>query len=466
MVQRRSSGSRSRARGSSAGRAPAPPRKTISRPTRPAIPFARLIPIVLGVIVLGIGVGVLFTLDNVKALFGTKVVQPTPTPTLVLSDNTPEVEATPTLEPTPTPVTLVKGNPDADTLVIRMVGDIMCTQQQLDDALDRASGIYDFSGAFAQIAPYLHGADLAIGNLDTTVSGKDLGYSGYPLFNSPDALLSALRASGMDVLTTANHQAFDKGWTGVVKTVENIQAAGMQATGTYLSSDEYYKPLIVEKKGAKIAILAYTQGTNRESDISSDKLAFCIKYYKLDTLKRDVEAAREAGADIIIAYMHWGSENTRSPSSTMRSSAQDMLDNGVDVIFGSNSRMVQSITRKTMTRAGKSQDVIVAYSLGNFISSMRDQYNDTGIVLSLTYKKDAEGSFRLDTSEYLPIWVYVGDTDIAQDRDFTVMPLNRYIENETLKNELYPRAATRVQQAWDETLATIGTETVTPVQGE
>jgi poly-gamma-glutamate synthesis protein (capsule biosynthesis protein) len=134
----------------------------------------------------------------------------------------------------------------------------MCHQTQLDAAYVSATGEYDFTGCFTDIAPYISGADLAIANLETTISGKDQQYTGYPAFNSPRSLLTALRETGFDVLTTSNEHAFDRKWYGVEQTIANIKAEGMQTTGTFLSREEYYDPLVVDVNGVKVAILAYT----------------------------------------------------------------------------------------------------------------------------------------------------------------------------------------------------------------
>lgn len=81
----------------------------------------------------------------------------------------------------------------------------------------RGDGQYDFRPSFSLVKPLIAGADLAVGNLETTFGGKP--YSGYPMFSSPEAFGEALRDAGFDVLTTANNHSCDRGRYGDRKSV-------------------------------------------------------------------------------------------------------------------------------------------------------------------------------------------------------------------------------------------------------
>ncbi|MDD4797075.1 MAG: CapA family protein [Eubacteriales bacterium] len=375
----------------------------------------------------------------------------------------PAVEATPepTVEPTATPQP--QASDDPNTICVNFVGEMTAYQLQLDDAQDGA-GEYDFSHNFADIAPYLSAGDLSIGSLSTTVAGSELTYTGQPKFNSPESLLQAMSAAGMDALITANARAFDQGWVGVTKTLQNIENAGMKATGTYLSKEDYYEPLIVEVKGVKIAILAYTDKPDYADNMSQEKLNFCYKSINMNTVKKDVATAKEKGAQIILASVHWGAEDKRTPTDQMQEYAQKMMDMGVDVIFGTHPQMLQKTTRKTVTVDGAQKDSLVAYSLGNFLSSRRNQYNDSGMILTVNFKKNDDGSVTMGDVTYLPTWVCVNDTDQAAEKNFRILPVGKYVDDETLLGTLDAKAQTRIKQIWDETTATVGSDGITAVR--
>lgn len=75
-----------------------------------------------------------------------------------------------------------------ETINIAVIGDIMCHNTQFQDAYDKNTDSYDFTYVLDDVKDYLSEPDLTIGNLETTFAGKSVGYSGYPTFNTPEAL--------------------------------------------------------------------------------------------------------------------------------------------------------------------------------------------------------------------------------------------------------------------------------------
>lgn len=94
------------------------------------------------------------------------------------------------------------------SIKISVVGDIMVHMHQLK-AAKQPDGNYDFTEVFEDIRPYLQEADIAMANLETTISTDEIGYTAYPRFRSPESLISALKEAGFDVITTANNHSLD-----------------------------------------------------------------------------------------------------------------------------------------------------------------------------------------------------------------------------------------------------------------
>src|SRR5688572_16954871 len=90
---------------------------------------------------------------------------------------------------------------DTTRLSLLFLGDIMQHDSQITDAFDKSKGAYDYAPCLQFIKPYIQAVDLAVGNLEVTLAGKP--YKGYPQFSAPDALASALKEIGMDVLVTS-----------------------------------------------------------------------------------------------------------------------------------------------------------------------------------------------------------------------------------------------------------------------
>lgn len=124
------------------------------------------------------------------------------------------------------------------TIHLSAIGDAMCHSQNFKDAYHSDTNTYDFSHVFTEVKDHLSQADIAIGNLETTFAGEERGYSGYPTFNTPAALGNSLKDIGIDVLSTANNHSLDKGYSGIVSTLDKLDEIGISHMGTYRSVEE------------------------------------------------------------------------------------------------------------------------------------------------------------------------------------------------------------------------------------
>lgn len=286
------------------------------------------------------------------------------------------------------------------------VGDIMGHGGQIKAAEIVKEKNYDYTPCFKYISPLIQSADLAIGNLEVTLPGKP-PYTGFPLFKSPDALVTALKQAGFDVLLTANNHANDAHLAGTIHTIDAIEQADLLQTGTFRNAAEraLYYPLIVYKKGFKIAILNYTYDTNG----ISTKYPSVVNEIDETQIKKDFITARKIRPDIIITFMHWGEEYQTQQSDKQTDLAKKMLRWGADLVIGAHPHVVQPIDSYTLKRPnGDVEKTLVAYSLGNFISNQRFENTDGGIVLEVTFVKDLEfDKTQLVDAVYHPIWRYI-----------------------------------------------------------
>ncbi len=296
---------------------------------------------------------------------------------------------------------------------IRAVGDLMVHQKQLDDAR-REGDVYDFAPQYMYVVDALSDADYTIANLETTVGMyKAMPYSGFPCFNSPESLLDTIKAAGVDFLTLANNHILDRYYDGMVTTVDNVEAYGFDFTGAYRSQEEADTPVVVEINGIRIGMLAYTEHTNgMELHCDAKATQYGVDYLKNADFKADVQALRDAGADIIIAMPHWGTEYVREPDLYVRAYAEEMIAAGIDVILGSHPHMVQPIEWVTVQTDEGERTGLVAWSMGNFIDNMKVQFTDSGIILDFTIIENNEGGYDIINVGYVPIYCWRQDTVI------------------------------------------------------
>jgi len=326
---------------------------------------------------------------------------------------------------------------------IAAAGDIMFHQTQLDSAYDARSKTYDFKSVFEDVKPIISAADLAIANFETTAAGPGRPYSGYPIFNSPDEAIDAIKYAGFDVLTTANNHSLDTGSEGLKRTVEAIQSKGIDAVGTYNKKTES-RVLMKEVKEIKVAILSYTESTNGlGSKYAADELNAMINIMDKAAIVKDIREAKQLGADIIISLMHWGDEYVEQPNANQVEFAQLMAKEGADIILGSHPHVIQ----KSEFIETEAQSTFVIYSMGNFISNQRRETLDSrnentedGIIVNIDIRKNNKtNEIAIHHIEYVPTWVYRDKEEGQSQYTFRILPVDAFLDSSDISAAFKPR---------------------------
>lgn len=302
-------------------------------------------------------------------------------------------------------------SPQAELL---FVGDAMQHQAQLDEAKKIGGSYYDYSDCFTLIAPEIIRADYAVVNLEVPLGGGP-DYSGYPRFSAPDSYAQALKDAGFDLFLTANNHCLDRGDNGVRRTVETLTRLNVDHTGTWHDANERKTtpPLVKNIKGFKVGFVNYTYGTNGIEPKSGAEIALIDR----GKIAQEVEALRKAGAEIIVTCVHWGNEYQLTEHATQRSLANYLADLGVDLIIGSHPHVIQPM--KVMHNAKNNKDVLVVYSLGNFISNMKTDDTRGGALVKVTLTRDANGKARFVNPVYN---TFYSSKPCAELRNFQVIP--------------------------------------------
>ncbi len=292
------------------------------------------------------------------------------------------------------------------TLNMTVTGDVLCHNTQYFDAYEPNGDTYDFSYVFEDIKKYFDNSDIAIGTIETSFAGKEIGYSNYPTFNSPAELARDLKELGYDIFATASNHCLDKGYNGLVKTLETLDNVGIEHMGTYSSEEKSQEILIKEVKGIKIAFLNYTYGTNG-IPIPEGK-EYAVNLIDKDKMKSDIDKAKSEGSELICVNMHWGEEYRQTPTEEQKELADFLFENGADLILGSHTHCLEPMEKRTVTlEDGTTKDGFVVYSLGNFMSGQNADYTRQSVILDIQITKHGEdGKFTIDSVNYTPIYMY------------------------------------------------------------
>lgn len=295
---------------------------------------------------------------------------------------------------------------DDITINMTVTGDVLCHNTNFWDAYDASTDSYDFSYVFEDIEKYFSSADIAVGTIETSFAGKEAGYSNYPTFNSPEELATDLKELGYDVMAMATNHCLDKGYKGLVSTIEELDKAGIKHIGTYKSEEDSKEILIQDVKGIKMAFLNYTYGTNG-IPIPAGK-EYSVNLIDKDKIKADIEKAKKLNADVICVNMHWGEEYRQTATQEQEELADFLFQNGVDLILGSHTHVLEPMEKRTVTLAdGTKKDGFVIYSLGNFMSGQNANYTRQSVILDIQLtKKGKDNTISIDSVKYSPIYMY------------------------------------------------------------
>lgn len=303
---------------------------------------------------------------------------------------------------------------------LTFLGDVMCEPTVLKGAKKR-DGSYDFNYVFDGVRDYLKASDFIVTNLETPLAGEQHGYTDdFAIFNAPDSYADAVKNAGVGLISTANNHVFDRGYEGLVNTINTLDRVGLPHTGTFLPGSQRQEAYYFTLGEATVAVIAYTYGTNftasgRQCEASGewegtvnllrpqqesvflkghlramtkfDKLTKkYLSYYKRCRVKKffgypysypradhnlnketmapyvarfreDIRKAREK-ADIVIFYPHTGGQFDPRAGKITEYVVQQAVEAGAHAVVASHAHVVQN--------AEILDNVPCAYSIGNF----------------------------------------------------------------------------------------------------
>jgi poly-gamma-glutamate synthesis protein (capsule biosynthesis protein) len=321
-------------------------------------------------------------------------------------------------------------------------GDILLHERLWKQASkDGAHGAWDFAPQFSDVAGVIRGADLALCHLETPLAKNGGPYSGYPLFNAPPQIVSAIKSTGFDMCGTASNHSFDAGSAGIARTIKALDAAGIAHTGSYQSKSASQVPLVMtvatETGTAKVGIISFTYGFNGLP--YPDGHTWAANKISVRKIVAAAKACRAAGADVVIAKLHWGTEYATSPNAQQRSIARRLAASGViDLIDGDHTHSVQPIE--------KIGGMWVMYSHGNFDAAQREPLTikSEGVITRWTFSKNSAGRYEISDVAFVPTLI----TDA-----FPVRVIN--VPKALATHHWAPSSKSRLEKALQRTSATI-----------
>jgi poly-gamma-glutamate capsule biosynthesis protein CapA/YwtB (metallophosphatase superfamily) len=311
--------------------------------------------------------------------------------------------ATPSPSSSGQPTTRKPSKPRRTSVTVVMNGDLLWHNTlwygAREDAQRRGHGGFDFAPLLAGMEPVIASADLAICHEEVPLAKSGGTYRNFPLFAVPPHVVRAIAATGYDMCTTASNHAVDQGFAGLRRTLDELDRAKIAHVGTARSKIEAERPTIfTTQQGVKIAVVAATSSLNGLPMPLGKPWA--VQRLSVRNLLGQAHRARAAGADIVIAAGHVGTEYSTSENAQQVALARALTaSSDVDLVYMHHTHVVQpwiKVNKKW-----------VLYGVGNTVAQ---HANDAprgyeGATGRFTFTRVGNGRFTVSKAEYIPTLV-------------------------------------------------------------
>ena len=283
---------------------------------------------------------------------------------------------------------------ESDVLIkMSAVGDILCSNEMLEDAYNESTKTYDFSHMFNNVSGFINEADIVMGTMETGIIEGE-----YNEKNAPMEFARAVKNSGVNLVTISHNHSLDNGVNGLKETRENLEKIGFDVVGDKI--EDANAVCIKEVKNTKIAFLTYT--CFMDEDAGKEELN-CVNMYSEEQVKSDIEYAKENEAEYICVMIHWGDAISSTVSDEQRKIADFLVENGVNLIIGAHPSVVQPME---VRQNADGDNVFIAYSIGTYISTLSAEEARTELVLNIELRKSGkDGKVYLNKVDYTPIYM-------------------------------------------------------------
>ncbi|WP_244930364.1 CapA family protein [Nocardioides sp. W7] len=292
----------------------------------------------------------------------------------------------------------VRDDPRAVELVVG--GDLMLVR-----------GVPSAAGALRPLARRLRSADLAVANLESTLSRDGAPTQGGDSFGATPALLGPIRRAGLDVLSLANNHAGDYGPRALVETVDVLADSPVVPVGAGRDLAAASRPAYVERGGVRFAFVAFNaigetpRATRTEPGALSVRMPPRTGPLVAADLRHVAAVVRRAArrADVVVVLPHWGTQYTHEPEDIQRVVGRRLVRAGADLVVGGHPHWVQGVDAV--------DGVPVLHSLGNLVFDMGPARFPVqareGVLLEATFwgaelRAVRLAPYRMDPTTYAP----------------------------------------------------------------
>ena len=251
--------------------------------------------------------------------------------------------------------------------------------------------------------------EYCISDRGTPLSGK------YYTFRADPSRMELLKEMSTDLVSLANNHIYDYGEDALIDTTNLLNQSSIPYVGGGTNIKDAKRPVYYIINGMKIGFVAASNAEkNRFTPQATDTSGGILLAYDTTEYNNVIrEASKEC--DYLIAYIHWGTEDSNQLNSEQQKMGAEFLESGADIVVGGHPHVLQGIEYID----GKP----VVYSLGDFWFNGETKY--TGLLqiqisrdglkkLSFVpcQQKDYKTQYLNDTTDQQALYTFLEDLSI------------------------------------------------------
>jgi len=252
----------------------------------------------------------------------------------------------------------------ANRIRVLMAGDFIA-HDSINSQAKQPDGSFDYMPMIKDFTPIFAAADIRFCHDANLNGGAAFTLGGYPKFNSPTEFARDMGKVGCNIIATGSNHSFDRNQAAIDASIEAWKQSPNTLAVVGQNHDQAQHDTVnyFTIKGVKFAFLAYTTYLNLDAPAQND---YGVNVYSNDYAAKQIQTAKDNGAKIIITSIRWGTEYSGDVSASQKTTAQFLADQGVDLIIGHGSHVLEPVAQLSGAGGKKS---LVWYSIGNFLNT-------------------------------------------------------------------------------------------------
>lgn len=267
---------------------------------------------------------------------------------------------------------------------ITIAGDLCLEEDGF--VLDHYDTVNDLTKCISpEILEITNQSDIFYLNHEYCISDQGAPLEGkYYTFRANPERMSILEQMGTDIVSLANNHVYDYGKNALLDTADLLEETGIPYVGGGRDIEEAKRPIYFIVNGIKIGFVGASNGEkNKYTPQATEDSPGILRAYDTTEYNQVIqEASKEC--DYLIAYIHWGTEDSNYYNSDQQNWGREFLNSGADIVIGGHPHVLQGMEYVD----GKP----IIYSLGDFWFNHETKY--TGVLkLNIGFEGLEEMSF-------------------------------------------------------------------------